>query len=220
MDDLSQRAFGAYRELVYGSAGFVPFFRQMTPVSEIATLKIGSRPASRTSSQRIEDLRAIPWVFSWSQARVMLPGWYGVGTALAGHDDLPLLRDMLAAWPFFRTTLDNMAMVLAKSDMGIAARYAELVEDKETAAKLFGRIRDEWHRTHDRLLEITGESRLVENNPKLENSIRLRLPYIEPLNHLQIELLRRFRAGDANQEVRDGIHLTINAIATALRNSG
>jgi phosphoenolpyruvate carboxylase len=104
--------------------------------------------------------------------------------------------------------------------MGIAARYAELVEDKETAAKLFGRIRDEWHRTHDRLLEITGESRLVENNPKLENSIRLRLPYIEPLNHLQIELLRRFRAGDANQEVRDGIHLTINAIATALRNSG
>jgi len=220
MDDLSQRAFGAYRDLVYGSPGFVPFFRQMTPVSEIATLKIGSRPASRTSSQRIEDLRAIPWVFSWSQARVMLPGWYGVGTALAGHDDLPLLQDMLAAWPFFRTTLDNMAMVLAKSDMGIAARYANLVEDKETARQLFGRIRDEWHRTHDRLLEITGESRLVENNPKLENSIRLRLPYIEPLNHLQIELLRRFRSGDTNQEVRDGIHLTINAIATALRNSG
>jgi phosphoenolpyruvate carboxylase len=220
MDDLSQRAFGAYRDLVYGSAGFVPFFRQMTPVSEIATLKIGSRPASRTSSQRIEDLRAIPWVFSWSQARVMLPGWYGVGTALAGHEDLPLLQHMLAAWPFFRTTLDNMAMVLAKSDMGIAARYAELVDDKDTASKLFGRIRDEWHRTHDRLLEITGENRLVENNPKLENSIRLRLPYIEPLNHLQIELLRRFRAGDTNQEVRDGIHLTINAIATALRNSG
>jgi phosphoenolpyruvate carboxylase len=127
---------------------------------------------------------------------------------------------MLAAWPFFRTTLDNMAMVLAKSDMGIAARYAELVDDKETARKLFGRIRDEWHRTHDRLLQITGENRLVENNPKLENSIRLRLPYIEPLNHLQIELLRRFRAGDIDQEVRDGIHLTINAIATALRNSG
>jgi phosphoenolpyruvate carboxylase len=220
MDDLSQRAFGAYRDLVYGSPGFVPFFRQMTPVSEIATLKIGSRPASRTSSQRIEDLRAIPWVFSWSQARVMLPGWYGVGTAFSEHGDLPLLQDMLAAWPFFRTTLDNMAMVLAKSDMGIAARYAELVEDKETARELFGRIRDEWHRTHDRLLEITGENRLVENNPKLENSIRLRLPYIEPLNHLQVELLRRFRAGDTNQEVRDGIHLTINAIATALRNSG
>src|SRR5207248_3229106 len=198
----------------------VPFFRQMTPVSEIATLKIGSRPASRSSSERIEDLRAIPWVFSWSQARVMLPGWYGVGTAFTEHDDLPLLREMLEVWPFFRTTLDNMAMVLAKSDMAIAARYADLVEDRAAAGELFGRIRDEWHRTHDRLLEITGESRLVENNPKLENSIRLRLPYIEPLNHLQIELLRRFRAGDTSQEVRDGIHLTINAIATALRNSG
>ena len=220
MDELSGQAFAAYRALVYESPGFVDFFRQMTPVSEIATLKIGSRPASRTSSQRIEDLRAIPWVFSWSQARVMLPGWYGVGSAFARHSDRALLRDMLAAWPFFRTTLDNMAMVLAKSDLVIAARYAELVEDKAAADTLFGRIRDEWHRTHDRLLEITGESRLLENNRKLENSILLRLPYIEPLNHLQIELLRRFRAGDSSQDVRDGIHLTINAIATALRNSG
>ena len=220
MDQLSANAFAAYRGLVYESPGFVQFFRQMTPVSEIATLKIGSRPASRTSSDRIEDLRAIPWVFSWSQARVMLPGWFGVGTALSAHDDLPLLREMLEAWPFFRTTLDNMAMVLAKSDLAIAARYAELVENKAAADTLFGRIRDEWHRTHDRLLEITGESRLLENNRKLENSILLRLPYIEPLNHLQIELLRRFRAGDASQDVRDGIHLTINAIATALRNSG
>ncbi len=220
MDQLSETAFAGYRSLVYDSAGFVQFFRQMTPVSEIATLKIGSRPASRTSSQRIEDLRAIPWVFSWSQARVMLPGWYGVGTALSAHDDLPLLREMLEAWPFFRTTLDNMAMVLAKSDMSIAARYAELVEDKEAANTLFARIRDEWHRTHDRLLEITGESRLLEGNPKLDNSIRLRLPYIDPLNYLQIELLKRFRSGESDQRVRDAIHLTINAIATALRNSG
>jgi phosphoenolpyruvate carboxylase len=220
MDDLSGWAFASYRALVYETPGFVAFFRQMTPVSEIATLKIGSRPASRSNSERIEDLRAIPWVFSWSQARVMLPGWYGVGTAFSENSDLGLLREMVAAWPFFRTTLDNMAMVLAKSDMAIAARYADLVADRAAAGELFGRIRDEWHRTHDRLLEITGESRLVENNPKLENSIRLRLPYIEPLNHLQIELLRRFRTGDTNQEVRDGIHLTINAIATALRNSG
>src|SRR5206468_8753397 len=161
-----------------------------------------------------------PWVFSWSQARVMLPGWYGVGAALSQQDDVPLLREMVAAWPFFRTTLDNMAMVLAKSDMAIAARYAELVEDRAAADELFGRIRDEWHRTRDRLLEITGESRLLENNRKLENSIRLRLPYIEPLNHLQIELLRRFRGGETGAKVTDGIHLTINAIATALRNSG
>ncbi|HXG81821.1 MAG TPA: phosphoenolpyruvate carboxylase, partial [Sphingomicrobium sp.] len=193
---------------------------QMTPVSEIATLNIGSRPASRTKSDRIEDLRAIPWVFSWAQARVMLPGWYGVGAALSRQDDLPLLRDMVAAWPFFRTTLDNMAMVLAKSDMSIAARYAELVEDRALARDLFGRIQSEWLRTHDRLLEITGESRLLENNRRLENSIRLRLPYIEPLNHLQIELLRRFRGGETGRKVADGIHLTINAIATALRNSG
>jgi phosphoenolpyruvate carboxylase len=220
MDALSATSFAAYRALVYESPGFVRFFREMTPVSEIATLKIGSRPASRSSSERIEDLRAIPWVFSWSQARVMLPGWYGVGAALSAHDDLPLLREMVAAWPFFRTTLDNMAMVLAKSDLAIAARYAELVEDRDAADSLFGRIRDEWHRTNDRLLEITGESRLLENNRQLDNSIRLRLPYIDPLNHLQVELLKRFRSGETDQKVRDGIHLTINAIATALRNSG
>jgi phosphoenolpyruvate carboxylase len=150
----------------------------------------------------------------------MLPGWYGVGTALSEHGDLPLLREMFGAWPFLRTTLDNMAMVLAKSDMAIAARYVELVEDRAAAGELFGRIRDEWHRTHDRLLDITGENRLLENNRKLDNSIRLRLPYIEPLNHLQVELLKRFRGGETDQQVRDGIHLTINAIATALRNSG
>ncbi|HZC38110.1 MAG TPA: phosphoenolpyruvate carboxylase, partial [Sphingomicrobium sp.] len=220
MDRLSEQAFRAYRALVYDSPGFSTFFRQMTPVSEIATLKIGSRPASRTQSHRIEDLRAIPWVFSWSQARVMLPGWYGVGAALTAHDDLPLLREMLDAWPFFRTTLDNMTMVLAKSDLVIAARYAELVEDKAVAGRLFGTIQEEWQRTHDRLLEITGESRLLENNRKLDNSIRLRLPYIDPLNHLQVELLKRFRGGESGPKVTDGIHLTINAIATALRNSG
>jgi phosphoenolpyruvate carboxylase len=220
MDQLSAKAFEAYRDLVYGSADFSGFFRQMTPVSEIATLNIGSRPASRTKSERIEDLRAIPWVFSWAQARVMLPGWYGVGAALSGHQDLPLLRDMVRAWPFLRTTLDNMAMVVAKSDMAIAARYAELVEDRALARRFFGRIQSEWLRTHDRLLEITGESRLLESNPRLENSIRLRLPYIEPLNHLQVELLKRFRGGETGQKVTDSIHLTINAIATALRNSG
>jgi phosphoenolpyruvate carboxylase len=220
MDRLSDEAFRSYRALVYETPGFPTFFRQMTPVSEIATLKIGSRPASRTHSDRIEDLRAIPWVFSWSQARVMLPGWYGVGTALAGCEDVGLLREMLNAWPFFRTTLDNMAMVLAKSDLAIAERYTELVEDRSAADQLFARIRDEWHRTHDRLLEITGENRLLENNRKLDNSIRLRLPYIDPLNYLQIELLKRFRGGETDQKVRDGIHLTINAIATALRNSG
>ena len=220
MDQLSSVAFKSYRSLVYDEPDFATFFRQMTPVSEIATLNIGSRPSSRTKSNRIEDLRAIPWVFSWGQARVMLPGWYGVGSALHGFGDTGLLREMREAWPFFRTTLDNMEMVLAKSDLSIAARYSELVEDKKTREHLFGRIREEWQRSHDCLLEVTGESRLLEGNPPLENSILLRLPYIEPLNLLQIELLKRIRSGESGEQLRDGIHLTINAIATALRNSG
>jgi phosphoenolpyruvate carboxylase len=220
MDQLSSVAFKSYRSLVYDEPDFATFFRQMTPVSEIATLNIGSRPSSRTKSNRIEDLRAIPWVFSWGQARVMLPGWYGVGSALHGFGDKGLLREMREAWPFFRTTLDNMEMVLAKSDLSLAARYSELVEDQGVRDHLFGRIRDEWQRSHDCLLEVTGESRLLEGNPPLENSILLRLPYIEPLNLLQIELLKRIRSGESGEQLRDGIHLTINAIATALRNSG
>jgi phosphoenolpyruvate carboxylase len=217
---ISDAAFAAYRGLVYETEGFRTFFRQMTPLAEIAGLKIGSRPASRTKSDRIEDLRAIPWVFSWAQARVMLPGWYGAGTGLCALGDVAMLREMREAWPFFRTTLDNLEMVLAKSDMGIAARYAELVEDKALRDAIFTRIRDEWQRTSDCLLAITGQSRLLDHNAKLDASIRLRLPYIEPLNLLQIELLKRHRAGEADPRVAEGIQLSINAIATALRNSG
>jgi phosphoenolpyruvate carboxylase len=219
MQALSNEAFSAYRSLVYETAGFTTFFRQMTPLAEISELKIGSRPASRSSSQRIEDLRAIPWVFSWAQARVMLPGWYGVGQALCAADG-GLLREMLAAWPFFRATVDNLEMVLSKSDMGIAARYLTLVEDQAIGAALFGRIRDMWTMTQDALLAITGQSRLLEHHPVLDASIRLRLPYIEPLNLLQVELLKRHRAGERDTRVREGIQLSINAIATALRNSG
>ncbi len=220
MDSISSAAFTAYRDLVYGNEDFRTFFRQMTPIAEIATLKIGSRPASRTKSDRIEDLRAIPWVFSWAQARVMLPGWYGVGQALKGFKDQSLLREMLDAWPFLQATLANLEMVLAKSDMGIASHYVPLVEDQAMAQATFGRIRDGWQTTHDCLLSITRQTRLLEKNPTLENSIRLRLPYIEPLNHLQIELLKRHRAGEEDPRIREGIQLSINAIATALRNSG
>jgi phosphoenolpyruvate carboxylase len=219
MEQLSQQAFHAYRHLVYETPGFAVFFRQMTPLVEISELKIGSRPASRTNSQRIEDLRAIPWVFSWAQARVMLPGWYGVGEALRAADH-GLLREMLDAWPFFRATVDNLEMVLSKSDMGIAGRYVTLVNDASLGETLFGRIRDMWHVTQDCLLAITGQARLLENHPVLDASIRLRLPYIEPLNLLQVELLKRHRAGESDPRVREGIQLSINAIATALRNSG
>jgi phosphoenolpyruvate carboxylase len=192
----------------------------MTPLAEIAGLKIGSRPASRTKSDRIEDLRAIPWVFSWAQARVMLPGWYGVGQALQAFADQALLREMVAAWPFFQATLDNLEMVLAKSDMAIAERYTTLVEDRTLAADIFGRIRGGWNATHDCLLGITRQTRLLEKSPALDESIRLRLPYIEPLNLLQVELLKRHRAGETDARVREGIQLSINAVATALRNSG
>ena len=218
MDQLSDAAFQAYRDLVYGSDDFRTFFRQMTPIAEIAGLKIGSRPASRTKSDRIEDLRAIPWVFSWAQARVMLPGWYGVGHALGRFDDKGLLREMAQGWPLFAATLANMEMVLAKSDMGVAARYAELVEPD--LRRFFATIRDGWQRTHDGLLEATGQSRLLEKHPALDASIRLRLPYLEPLNLLQIELMKRHRAGEDDGRIAEGILLSINAIATALRNSG
>jgi phosphoenolpyruvate carboxylase len=219
MAEISASASRAYRGLVYETPGFVDFFRQMTPITEIADLKIGSRPASRTASTRIEDLRAIPWVFSWSQARVMLPGWYGSGQALAGGDPA-VLREMFEAWPFFRTSLENLEMVMAKSDLAISAHYAELVEDKGMAAAIFGTIKDAWQQTHDQLLQITGQNRLLESKPALEDSIRLRLPYIEPLNLLQIELLKRNRLGEDDPRIREGIQLSINAVATALRNAG
>ncbi len=220
MSHISADAFNTYRSLVYGTEGFVEFFRQITPIAEIADLKIGSRPAARTKSTRIEDLRAIPWVFSWAQARVMLPGWYGTGQALSNFADQGLLREMVEAWPFFRTTLDNLEMVLAKSDMAIAQHYATLVQDKALSQAIFGRIRSAWLTTHDSLLSITGQSRLLEKKPALDTSIRLRLPYIEPLNLLQVELIKRHRAGEDDPRVREGIQLSINAVATALRNSG
>jgi phosphoenolpyruvate carboxylase len=220
MDALSGEALKAYRALVYETQGFTTFYRQMTPVVEISELKIGSRPASRSQSTRIEDLRAIPWVFSWAQARVMLPGWYGFGQALRSFPDTGLLREMLNAWPFFRATVDNLEMVLSKTDMGIATRYAALVENRTLADEIFAQIRDAWWITHDKLLTVTEQSRLLENHPALEVSIRLRLPYIEPLNLLQVELLKRHRSGESDPRVREGIQLSINAIATALRNSG
>jgi phosphoenolpyruvate carboxylase len=219
MAEISDEARSAYRELVYETPGFVDFFRQMTPIAEIAELKIGSRPASRTKSDRIEDLRAIPWVFSWSQARVMLPGWYGAGQALQRADHA-LLKELYDDWPFFRTTINNLEMVLAKSDMEIAAAYSDLVTDANQRNALFGRIRDGWLVTRDAILKLTDQSWLLEKNPSLDASVRLSLPYVEPLNRLQVELLKRHRAGESDPRIRQGIHLSINAIATALRNSG
>ncbi|WP_442679881.1 phosphoenolpyruvate carboxylase [Sphingomonas sp. ASY06-1R] len=220
MSELSATAFRNYRALVYDTDGFRTFFRQFTPIAEIATLKIGSRPASRTKSDRIEDLRAIPWVFSWAQSRVMLPGWYGVGQALDAFADKGLLKEMAQGWPFFQATLANLEMVLAKSDMGLASRYLSLVEDQAAGTAIFDRIRAGWDQTCEGLLAVSSQSRLLQRTPHLDASVRLRLPYIEPLNLLQIELIRRWRGGEQDDRVREGIQLSINAIATGLRNSG
>jgi phosphoenolpyruvate carboxylase len=216
---LSDVAFGAYRGLVYETPGFESYFRQATPLLEIADLKIGSRPASRTKSPRIEDLRAIPWVFSWSQARVMLPGWFGFGTA-AQSVGVEQLKPLYKKSAFFRTMLANMEMVLAKSSLPIARRYSELVEDRKFADSVMARIDAEWRLTRDAMLAISGQSELLAQNPRLAESIRSRLPYVDALNHLQVDLLRRRREGDASADIHAGIHMSINGVAAGLRNSG
>ena len=224
MQALAGHALRAYRALVR-QPGFLDYFRASTPLEEIAALNIGSRPASRRGSARLEDLRAIPWVFSWSQCRLMLPGWYGFGSAVEAWlgekgGTLDELREMQRGWPFFRSVLSNMDMVLAKSDLAIASRYAELVPDAKLRGEVFGRISGEWQRTWRFLLEITRQTELLADNPALARSIRNRFPYLDPLNHLQVELLRRYRAGETDERTRRAIHLTINGVAAGLRNSG
>lgn len=226
MDELSNLAFKAYRGLVYETDGFVDYFWASTVINEIATLNIGSRPASRKKTRAIEDLRAIPWVFSWAQCRLMLPGWYGFGSAveqwIAENPDkgMPFLKELYKEWPFFRMLLSNMDMVLAKSSIAIASRYAELVPDEALREKIFGRIRREWHSCIETLLDIMGQDRLLQGNPLLERSVRHRFPYLDPLNHVQVELLKEHRAQNPDEQVLRGIQLTINGISAGLRNTG
>jgi phosphoenolpyruvate carboxylase len=237
---ISQASLAAYRRLVYETPGFADYFFAATPIREIAELNIGSRPAARPKDgsagplRRIEDLRAIPWGFSWGQCRVALPGWAGFGSAIAAWLDaggaskrdarLALLRRMHRQWPFFRTLLSNLDMVLAKTDLGIAARYVELVEDKRQGRRIFAAIEAEWRRTNEALTLITGEGERLASNAALARSLAHRLPYLDPLNHLQVELMRRYRArGEGepvNERVRNGIHISINGVAAGLRNTG
>ena len=234
--EISEASFQAYRKLVYGTPGFTDYFFAATPIREIAELNIGSRPASRKATRAIEDLRAIPWSFSWGQCRMALPGWCGFGSAIeaflggktASAEDrqsrVELLQRMHRQWPFFRTLLSNLDMVLAKSDLRIAARYVELVEDKATAKRIFTALKAEWQRAHDALALITGQSERLQSNPALARSIAHRFPYLDPLNHLQVELLRRYRnrreGQDGVDRLQRGIHLSINGIAAGLRNTG
>jgi phosphoenolpyruvate carboxylase len=226
MEQLSALAFKAYRGLVYETEGFADYFWGSTVITEISTLNIGSRPASRKKTREIEDLRAIPWVFSWAQCRLMLPGWYGFGSAvetwIEEHPEqgMPFLQELYREWPFFRTLLSNMDMVLAKSSIAIASRYAELVPDVKLRESIFGRIRREWHSSIETLLDIMGHERLLQGNPLLERSIRNRFPYLDPLNHVQVELLKEHRGHSPDEQVLRGIQLTINGISAGLRNSG
>jgi len=226
MDELSNSAFEAYQELVYKTDGFEEYFWSSTVINEIATLHIGSRPPSRKKTRKIEDLRAIPWVFSWAQCRLMLPGWYGFGTAvenwLANNPDkgMPFLQELYQEWPFFRSQLSNMDMVLAKSSIAIARRYSQLVEDKRLRERIFHRIHTEWKSSIDSLLKISGQKKLLQTNPLLERSIQNRFPYLDPLNHLQVELMKKYRRESENAKVLRGIQLTINGISAGLRNSG
>lgn len=224
-EELADAAREVYARLVHRTPGFVDYFRASTPIAEVADLNLGSRPASRKPTNSVSDLRAIPWVMAWSQSRVMLPGWYGTGSAIqewAGTDSerWDTLRDLYRRWPFFRTVMSNLAQVMAKADMDIAASYAELVEDATLHATIFGMIRDEFDRTVQVHAAITGSDQLLSDNPALAESIRNRFPYLEPLNQMQVDLLRRRRAGDESELVERGILLTMNGLATALRNSG
>ncbi len=223
---LSEKSMKTFRGLVYDNPRFVDYFFAATPIAEIAELNIGSRPTSRRSTRRIEDLRAIPWGFSWGQARLTLPGWFGFGSAVeafvadAPEERMALLKRMNAEWPFFRTLLSNMDMVLAKADMGIAKRYADLVPDRELASQVFGALEDEWRRTVEAVNEITGTTERLADNPALAGSIKHRFPYIAPLNHLQVELLRRWRSGEHDEATLRSILISINGIAAGLRNTG
>jgi phosphoenolpyruvate carboxylase len=228
--ELSQSSMAAYRALVYETPGFTEYFFASTPLREIAELNIGSRPASRKALQKIEDLRAIPWGFSWGQCRLTLPGWFGFGSAVQQFisngtvveqkERLALLQKMYKQWPFFGTLLSNMDMVMAKSDLALASRYSELVGDARLRKKIFTAIEGEWHATAQALASITGDKNRLANNAALQRSIRHRFPYIDPLHHLQVELVRRYREGKADERVQRGIHISINGIAAGLRNTG
>jgi phosphoenolpyruvate carboxylase len=225
--ELSEHSMAAYRQLVYETPGFEDYFFNATPIREIAELNIGSRPASRKANQRIEDLRAIPWTFSWGQCRLTLPGWYGLGSAVQAFlkhhgqtQGMALLQQMHSQWPFFKTLLSNMDMVLAKTDLSLGRRYAGLVESAGLRKRIFGQIEAEWHASHEALHKITGQSQRLATNEALARSIRNRFPYIDPLHLLQVELIRRHRAGDSDDKIKNGIHISINGIAAGLRNTG
>jgi phosphoenolpyruvate carboxylase len=223
LERMASRSREVYRGLVYGHPGFERFFEQATPIEEIARLRLGSRPTRRGRSQRIEQLRAIPWVFSWTQTRIILPGWYGLGSALAQarkEAGLSVLQEMNRDWAFFAALLSNAEMALAKADMTIGESYAGLVDDEALREAIWAPVRGEYERTCELVLAVTGQARLLDRTPVLQRSIERRNPYVDPLSVIQVDLLRRLRRDGASAELARAILLTINGIAGGLRNTG
>jgi phosphoenolpyruvate carboxylase len=225
MEELAERSRVAYRALVYDDPDFPTYFAQATPIAEIARLNVASRPPARGRLDRVEDLRAIPWVFSWTQTRTNLPGWYGLGSALDGFaradpGAMAELRAMYAGWPFFRSVVDNAQISLGTADLEVARLYAELVEDTAVRERIYGRIREEFDLTVRRVLEVTGQRELLENSPVLQRSVRLRNPYVDPMNYLQVRLLRERRARPEDPEVAELLHHTVNGVAAGLQTTG
>ena len=221
---MAEHSTAAYRALVHDDPDFVRAFTAVTPVDEISRLRLGSRPAKRTPDGGIDDLRAIPWVFSWTQARIVLPAWFGLGAALEHAREqhgLELLRDMEREWPFFSALLSNAEMACSKADAGIAARYFDLWDDDEARERIRSAVEHEFDRTRRELAAVLDVDELLDRHPVLKASIARRNPYVDPLSYVQIELLRRLRAGDGDDEALGRVSLlTVNGIAGGLRNTG
>ncbi len=220
METLSADAFAFYRAQVAENPDILPYFQQATPVGELEHARIGSRPARRGESRGLEDLRAIPWVFGWMQSRHVLPAWFGVGHALERFGDAGLTREMMRAFPLFNDLVRNVEVGLAKADLSIARRYADLVEDAGMRERVFSLLGEEFERSREAVLRVTGQRRLLEENPVLARSIRLRNPYVDPMSLIQVDLLRRKRAGEESDELNYALAATINGISAGLRNTG
>jgi phosphoenolpyruvate carboxylase len=233
LQQLAEGSRAHYRALVYDTPEFIDVFYAMTPIEEIAALNLGSRPAKRTNSRAIASLRAIPWIFSWNQARILLPSWYGVGTGLDAYcasdpkgrkAALKRLNTMYRRWPYFRSVIDNLEQVLAKTDLRIAKRYAGLARGVAGAPDVFERIEREFRKTVSAVRAISGEQKLLARDPELREALERRAPYLDTLSYLQVELLRRKQGGHTPPAERDtlqeAIHLTLNGIAAGLRNTG
>jgi len=226
IEEISSLALTKYQSLVFGDSDFLTYFTEATPLKEIGDLNIGSRPMSRKNQGRFEDLRAIPWVFAWTQSRQLLPAWYAAGTGLTGfaaksEQNLPILQDMYEKWPFFRSTIDNLQMALMKADITTAREYLSLVEDQNMAERIFTNILEEYERTKEILLRITGDNELLDHTPNIKESVFRRNPYVDPLNFLQVELIKELRSqGGSNEDLLIEVLLTISGISAGLRNTG